>query len=159
MTTLTQTVPQRHRANLGVAIAVVLCVLLLTVAVTESRIGANAGPRAEVGVEQIARSLRGSGLEVAETGEDVTHRLLGVTGRRLQVNGVSVDVYTYATVAQRVADEQRWNEQVMGLATLRDQNIASPPRITSVGNILLLIHTNDATLLLTITHALNDLTH
>jgi hypothetical protein len=106
-----------------------------------------------VSVPDVARAMRGRGLEVAETGTVVTHRVLRVAGERLQIDGVSVDVYLYPSAAERVADEQRWNDQIMGLTSTR----ADPPRVTSVENVLVLIASSDPDLHLTVTRALNDL--
>jgi hypothetical protein len=151
----TMTFSQRRGMNLAFAMGIVLLGLLLTVAVTESRVGERQGPNAALAVDDIAGALRGRGLEVTDTGQDIQQRMLDATGRELRVNGAAVEVYAYDTVAQRVAQEQRWNEQVMGLSTPQARDPL--PRITSVHNVLLLIHSTDATLPMTITHAISDL--
>lgn len=157
MTTSLLAVPQRRWATLGIAMFIVVLGLVLTVVATESRIGAHAGTGTISSVDDVVLALRAGGFDVAETSQNVEHLLLDVTGRALQVNGTTVDVYVYQTIARRVVDEQRWNEQVMGLTTTRESANGTPPRLTSVNNVLLLIASDDAALLLKITQTISAL--
>jgi len=157
MNTFILTVPQRRWANLCIALSLVLLGLFLTVVATESRIGAHAGTGTIVGIDGVVRALREDGLDVAQISQPAEHPLLDVAGRALQVNGATVEVYVYPSVARRVADEQRWNERVMGLTTMLEATDGAPARIASVNNVLLLFASDDPALLVKITHAIGSL--
>lgn len=137
----------------GIVLSLAVVILAAVVLITEQRAGADESR--PLGVADVARGLRGRGLVVAETGRTILHPLLATPGSLLQADGVRVEVFVYPDAATRVTDEQRLVRQLHPF--LRSGANAPAPHVTSVDNLLVLVHSDDPLVIRTIGTALRDI--
>ncbi|MGH9173921.1 MAG: hypothetical protein ACRD1H_06170 [Vicinamibacterales bacterium] len=141
----------------GLALAILVIGLGAIIALTEREVGVSAaGPRL-LTLTDIVRSLDAHGIDPGDSGAAARHPLLKVGGYTLSADGVTIEVYFYATVAERVTNEQTLQRRLGQLQAfgLADGQIE---RITSVRNVLILYQTDDSGLALAVQHAARSLT-
>lgn len=146
---------QRLRAA-GLALAILVFGLGSIVAVTEYEVRADASPRLLTTSNLIA-ALDEQRISVEDDGLPAQHPLLGIAGTTILSGTASIDVYVYASVAARVADEQIIQQHVMQLQALTSAS-DQPLRVTSVRNLLLMYHSDSASVASSIHEAARSLT-
>lgn len=145
------------RRILATVVAIVMVVVALAGVAALTGLQADAGTVTPlVSVEDVARALRGRGLEVSPTGKLVAHPRLSVAGEVLQVNGEPVTVYVFPSVEDRaVADQILLSQRQILSGDLVDATAGT--RIVPVRNAMIVHDIQNPEIAVSVYRAANDL--
>ena len=105
---------QRLKAA-GLALAILVIGFGAIIALTEREVDVSAaGPRL-LTVTDILGALEARGIDPGDSDGAARHPLLKVGGYQVIADGVTIEVYIYGTVSERVTDEQILQRQRMQL--------------------------------------------
>jgi hypothetical protein len=83
--------------------------------------------------------LADHGVVVVDDNLPAHHPLLGISGSSFTASSATIEVFVYASVTGRVADEQLIQRHLMQLRSLGGDG-DEPLRVTSARNVLMLFH-------------------
>ncbi|HEX5164780.1 MAG TPA: hypothetical protein VFV93_05235 [Thermomicrobiales bacterium] len=123
----------------GLALAILVLGIGLTVAVTEYAAGADTTRPSLLTSSDVVQALAEQGVEVGSESLPAHHPLLEIAGTAYTAGSATIEVYVYPSVESRVADEQLIQRQLMHLQAFEGGG-DQLPRVTSARNVLLLFN-------------------